>query len=272
MSPVVLGLDIGTQSTKALLLDASSGTVLGRGSNPHTVLCPRPGAAEQEPSSWLDAVAAATREALTAACVDASSIAAVGVSGQQHGLVLLGGDGGTLRPAKLWCDTESHGEAAELSAASGCVQTAAFTASKILWVKRREPEVWAATRSVLLPKDYVVYSLTGVLCCEPSDASGTGLFDETARAFDAAACARLDARLLGPSGDARGGGPGALFPRCAGSPDEAVGFVTESASKRFGIPAGVPVAAGGGDNACAALGVGVCEPGTLIVSLGTARF
>lgn len=174
-----------------------------------------------------------------------------------------------LRPAKLWCDTEAAAEAAALSAATGVATPAGFTAPKILWLKAREPAVFAAAAHVLLPHDYVNYVLTGVACCEASDASGTGVFDTAARRFDAAACAFVDDRLLGAGGDVRGGGPGALLPRLAECAESVVGRITASAAQRFGLPAGIAVAAGGGDNAMAALGAGAVTKGVLVCSLGT---
>jgi len=191
------------------------------------------------------------------------------VSGQQHGLVLLDSAGNVLRPAKLWCDSEAREEAAALSAALGTTIPPGFSVPKHLWVRNHEPAVFAAARHHLLPHEYVNFSLTGALACEPSDASGTGVFNTPARCFDAAACAWADARLLGPSGDVRGGGPGALLPRLVESPEAAVGRVTARAALAFGIPEGALVAAGGGDNAMAALGVGATGPEQLVCSVGT---
>lgn len=133
---------------------------------------------------------------------------------------------------------------------------AGFTATKILWLKRHEPENFARVAHVLLPHDFVNFRLTGRLAMERGDASGTGLLDPATRAFSSAACEAVDARLL------------SLLPPLVG-PDEAIGTVTEAAGKFFGLPAGVPVAPGGGDNMMAALGAGAVTPGRLVLSLGT---
>jgi xylulokinase len=253
-----LGLDVGTQGTKALLLDGDSGAVAGRGAAPHGLIAGLPeGAVEQDPQQWLDAARAASAQALAAAGRGAAArVAGVAVSGQQHGLVVLDGEERVVRPAKLWCDTSTAAEAEELSAALGRRVPVGYTASKILWLKRREPQRWAAVKRVLLPHDYLNLMLTGEATMEAGDASGTGLFDPVARRFDAAAIAAVDARLfelLPP-----------LLP--AGSP---AGPLTDAGARLIGLRAGVPVATGSGDNMLSAIGSGATRPGVAVASLGT---
>jgi len=269
---LVVGLDVGTQGVKALVYCPSDGLVVGRGAASYGLSRPRPGAAEQDPADWLDGIASALKEAL--AGLDRSRIKAVAVSGQQHGLVALNSSNSLLLPCKLWCDVEAAPQALAFSTAVGCVVPPGFTAPKLLWLRDVEPHTYEEIAHVLLPHDFVNFTLTGEYSCEASDASGTGLFDAAARCFDAGRCAALDPRLLGESCDARGGGPGALLPRLL-SPEEACGRVTAAAAARFGLPEGCLVAAGGGDNACAALGVGASlppgclAPSPLVCSLGT---
>ena len=266
-SMLTLGVDVGTQGVKALLYDTASKAVVGRGAASYPLSTPRPGAAEQDPEDWLQGMAVAISAAT--AGLGGRSIAAVAVSGQQHGLVAVDAAGVAVRPAKLWCDVEAASEAAELSVHTGLTTPAGFTAPKILWLKRHEPANFDATAHVLLPHDYVNFVLTGVLCCEASDASGTGVFDPVSRTFNAAACEFVDPRLLGPSKDVRGGGPGAMLPAIM-PPHAPIGKVTAAAAQRFGLPAGCLVAPGGGDNAMAALGAGAVSPGGMLVcSLGT---
>jgi xylulokinase len=268
MSALYLGLDVGTQSTKAVLFDAETNRVVGRGSVAYDLLPTTvPGRAEQDPATWIDAVTRAGREALAAAPSPRAAVRGVAVSGQQHGLVLLDARGQVVRPAKLWCDTESAREAEELSAILGFPLPAAFTATKALWVARREPELWRRAERLLLPHDFVNHWLTGgkLRATEASDASGTGVFDAAERAWNLEAAAKVDARL-----------PGLLLPEVAG-PGESVGELCAEAAEALGLAGAgadasmstILVGPGGGDNAMAALGAGVTRPGELVVSLGT---
>lgn len=253
----LLGLDVGTQGTKAVVYDAAARAIVGRGARAYGLLpTDVPGRAEQHPDTWIDAVARATREALSG--LDASRVKAIGVSGQQHGLVVLGPDGQVLRASKLWCDTESAPEAAELSKTLGAPLVASFTATKLLWLKRHEPEVFAATRRVLLPGSYVNYWLTGEAAIDAGDASGTGLLDVAARRWDARAAAAVDAALLDK------------LPRLLGPSERVAGALRPEAAAALGLlQEGVVVAPGSGDNAMSALGAGVTRDGQLIASLGT---
>jgi xylulokinase len=180
----------------------------------------------------------------------------VGVSGQQHGCVVLDGHGCVIRPAKLWCDTSTAIEARELSRRLGRAVPVGFTASKLVWLREHEPARWACVRSVLLPHDYVNLRLCGVATMEAGDASGTGFFDPVARSFDAAAMAAIDQRL----------------PRCLPAlvaPGEPAGNLSAEGAALLGLRAGTLVSAGGGDNMMSAIGSGATRSGVVTLSLGT---
>ncbi len=252
-----LGLDVGTQGTKGVVIDASTGRVVSRAAHSYGLLEGLPhGAAEQHPHTWLDAVARVIEQLMAEPHIRPESIQGVGVSGQQHGLVVLDGQGEVVRPAKLWCDTSTAAEAVELSAVLGRSVPTGFTASKILWLRRNEPEAWARVRHVLLPHDYLNFVFTGRMSMEAGDASGTGFFDVQRRRFDEAAMEAIDGRL-------------AEYLPALLDPGEPAGLLSEEAARRFGLPAGIPVAGGGGDNMMSALGSGASEPGVAVASLGT---
>jgi len=254
---LVLGLDVGTQGTKGLVLDVDAGRVIARASASYDLLTGLPpGAAEQHPATWVDAVKDVARALLAEPGVDPARFVGVGVSGQQHGLVVLDGEGQVLRPAKLWCDTSTSEEAQELSQAFGHAVPTGFTASKILWLARHEPETWARTRAVLLPHDYLNFVLTGTRTMEAGDASGTGFFDSESRAFHPAEVHRIDPRLS------------ELLPPLLeiGAP---AGRLDARGAKLLGLPADTLVSAGGGDNMLSAVGSGATRPGVVVVSLGT---
>jgi len=257
-----LGIDTGTQSTKAIVYDATQRLIVGCGAvnhglNPTSVV----GRAEQDPEVWVDAMWRAGRAALDAmeSSVGAearSLVCGIGVSGQQHGMVALDSDYEVIRPAKLWCDTESAAEAAELSASLDVPIVASYTASKLLWLKRREPAAWERLAHLALPHDYLNLALTGSLVMEGSDASGIGLLDPRTRTWDEAACELIDETLLSK-----------LPPLIA--PGEWCGKLQAEAAARLGLPEGVPVSAGGGDNPMSALGCGCASVGRVAISLGT---
>lgn len=253
--PLFLGFDVGTQGTKALVADVQRGEVVARASRSYGLLPGLPpGHLEQDPQTWLDAVAATARDVLAA--VDPARIAGLAVSGQQHGCVVLDGDGHVVRPAKLWCDTATAAEARELSVRLGRAVPTGFTASKLMWLARREPAAWAAVRRVLLPHDFVNLRLTGVASMECGDASGTGFFDPVERRFDRIAAHAIDARLA------------AMLPPLR-APGELAGRLSEAGAALLGLPAGLPVGPGGGDNMMAAIGSGATRAGVVVVSLGT---
>lgn len=259
MSPAgafFLGLDVGTQGTKAIALDAERQRIVGRAAAAYGLIEGLPdGCAEQHPTTWLDAIGAVLDQ-LEAQGIDRKRIAAIGVSGQQHGFVAQDRDGAILRPAKLWCDTSTAEEARELSATLGRAVPTGFTASKILWLKRHEPERFARLATVTLPHDYVNYVLTGRAVMEAGDASGTGFFDARRRAFDERAMTAIDADLP------------AKIPRLVG-PGEVVGTVAFAGRDVFGLSEATLVATGGGDNMMSAIGAGATRPGVVVVSLGT---
>ena len=189
-----LGFDVGTQGTKALLVEAASKRIVARAQASYGLIQGLPaGAAEQHPHTWIDAIRATAREVL--AGIDPATVLAVGISGQQHGCVVLDERGEVVRPAKLWCDTATAEEARELSAQLGRAVPTGFTASKLTWLKRHEPAHWDRVRAVLLPHDYVNFRLTGRKVMEAGDASGTGWFDVKRRQFDGAAMAAIDGRM-----------------------------------------------------------------------------
>ncbi len=189
-----LGIDCGTQGTKAVILDVERGVVLGEGSAPHPLTEAANGRREQNPADWIRALVAATRAALAQAGSDGQDILGVGVSGQQHGLVLLDDSGKVLRPAKLWCDTESTPENQRLLEHLGGVEGSierlglaiapGYTVSKLLWTKEQHPEVFDQIAQVLLPHDYLNFWLTGRAVAEYGDASGTGYFNVRTRQYD----------------------------------------------------------------------------------------
>ena len=255
MTDLFLGLDVGTQGTKGLLVDLDESGVVARASARYGLIegLP-PSAAEQHPHTWIEAVGDVARRVLHGR--DRERVRGVGVSGQQHGLVLLDARGDVLRPAKLWCDTSTVEEAAELSRRFGARVPVGYTASKVLWTARREPDLWSRARTAMLPHDYVNFRLTGERVAEAGDASGTGYFDATARSYDLERAAAIDERLPG------------MLPRLL-SPGEAAGRLSADGSSLLGLPPGVPVAAGSGDNMCSAVGSGATREGVAVLSLGT---
>src|SRR3954465_1210482 len=206
MRSLLVGIDSGTQSTKVLVVDANSGRVVGSASQSYDLI-PNlpPGAKEQEPETWLDATAKAMRKALKEAKAGRGEVKAVGVSGQQHGFVPLDSKGEVIRPAKLWCDTSTAAECAEITARLGglkgaikCIGNAVlpgFTAPKILWLKKNEPKNYARLASVLLPHDYLNFWLTGEMSMEYGDASGTALLDVRKRRWSNAILQAIDPEL-----------------------------------------------------------------------------
>ena len=256
LSGLWLGLDVGTQGTKALLLDAASREVAGRAGVSYGLIEGLPkAAAEQHPETWWDAVVQACGQ-LRDQGHDLSSVRGVGVSGQQHGLVVLDEDMRVVRPAKLWCDTATTAEADDLAADWGRAVPVGFTASKVLWLQRHEPDAWARVRHVLLPHDYLNFQLTGRLVTEAGDASGTAYFDVAQRAYDGDAV-----RSLGP-------GFASMLPEVIPA-HAAAGRVTATAAEQTGLPQGALVSSGGGDNMMSAIGSGATQPGVVVMSLGT---
>ena len=258
-----LGIDTSTTSSKALLID-ESGEVIAVASSPHTLQTPRPLWSEQDPREWWEAVSASIRSVLQQAGIGGERIGAVGLTGQMHGLVLLDEAGNVLRPAILWNDQRTQSQCDQIHARigkerfiqiTGNVALTGFTAPKVLWVKENEPEVYARGKHVLLPKDYIRYRLTGEYAMDKADGAGTVLFDLKKRDWSEEVLAALEV-------------PHAWLPRTFEGP-EFTGDVTEEAAALTGLKAGTPVAAGGGDQAAQAVGVGAVEPGIVGLTVGT---
>jgi len=258
-----LGIDTSTTSSKALLID-ERGEVIAVASSPHTLQTPKPLWSEQNPLEWWGAVSASIKSVLEKAGVSGERIAAVGLTGQMHGLVLLDEAGNVLRPAILWNDQRTQSQCDEIHQRigkekfiqiTGNVALTGFTAPKILWVQENEPEVYAKAKHVLLPKDYIRYKLTGEYAMDKADGAGTVLFDLKLRDWST--------EVLDALGIDR-----AWMPRTFEG-IECTGLVNEEAASRTGLKVGTPVAAGGGDQAAGAVGVGAVEPGIVGLTVGT---
>lgn len=256
-----LGLDLGTSELKALLLDGDH-RVVGSARAPLQVDRPQPLWSEQQPADWWRALESAVDQ-LAAAHGDAlRAVRAIGLSGQMHGAVLLDGDLQVLRPAMLWNDGRSHAECGQLSErfpqlgqVTGNLAMPGFTAPKIMWLQRHEPEIFARIHKVVLPKDYLRLRLTGRVATDCSDAAGTLFLDVGARRWSASALSACGLDLCQMPDLLEG--------------DEAGGTVDAHWARRFGFAPGVIVAGGGGDNACSGVGLNAVEAGQGFVSLGT---
>uniref|UniRef100_A0A7S0R1R3 glycerol kinase n=1 Tax=Pyramimonas obovata TaxID=1411642 RepID=A0A7S0R1R3_9CHLO len=252
---LTVGVDVGTQGTKVLVYDYAKREVVGRGSYAYGLMpSDRPNAAEQLPSTWEEGMEAAMAQALEG--LDSACVQGIAVSGQQHGLVAIDSNDEVIRPAKLWCDTESAPQAAKLSKLFGWNLVPGFTATKLLWLKENEPENFHKMTKVMLPHDYINYKLTGKWVMECGDASGIGLLDIEKRRFDEERCKSVDESLL------------SKLPPLV-SPDKAIGTLLPEAAARLKLPSGIQVAPGSGDNMMSALGSGAVKSGRLVVSLGT---
>ncbi|WP_028116756.1 xylulokinase [Ferrimonas senticii] len=265
---IVAGVDCGTQATKVILVDTASATVLAEAAASHELISDSNGRREQQPQWWIDALVSAFTQALAQAGIDAEQVTAIGISGQQHGLVVLDSNGEVIRPAKLWCDTETAPQNAELLALLGGEQSCidqlglrietGYTASKLLWLKQQHPEQFAQIAQVLLPHDYLNFWLTGEYCAEYGDASGTGLFDVRKRCWDQRVCDLID-----PSGQLFN----ALPPLRSAA--QRAGIVRGHAKELLGLNDNVIVSVGGGDNMMGAIGTGNVKNGIVTMSLGT---
>jgi xylulokinase len=258
-----LGIDVSTTATKALLID-STGQVIASAASEYPFETPRPLWSEQHPELWWDGAKKSIRTVLQKSAVDPSQIAAIGLTGQMHGLVLLDGAGQVLRPAILWNDQRTGAQCEQIHRRfgrekfiqiTGNVALTGFTAPKILWVAQHEPQVYARTRHVLLPKDYLRYRLTGEFAMDKADGAGTVLFDLHSRHWSAEVLTVLDI-------------PAAWMPPTFEGP-QFTGLVTPEAADATGLKASTPVAAGGGDQSAQAVGVGAVEPGVIALTVGT---
>lgn len=261
-----IGIDSGTQGTKVLIVDSDSGKVKARGSFPHAMKpALKPGESEQEPRTWIKAFKKALTLALKEAKVNPSQIASLGVSAQQHGFVPLDKSGEPIRPAKLWNDTATIEETETIIKMLGGKKkfikklgislAVGYTASKILWLKRNEPQNFQKLATVLLPHNYINFYLTGKTQMEYGDASGTGLMDIRKRRWHKEAIAAIDSGLEKRLP--------ALY-----HPSQPVGYIKESMAARYGLKK-VLVSSGGGDNMMGAIGTGNVVPGVCTLSLGT---
>ncbi|MHC1784189.1 MAG: xylulokinase [Anaerolineaceae bacterium] len=258
-----LGIDISTTSSKALLMD-SQGGVIEIGSAPHTLQTPHPLWSEQNPEEWWQAVCTSIREVLQKTGVKGEEIEGIGLTGQMHGLVMMDAQGSVLRPAILWNDQRTQTQCDEIHRRvgkerfiqiTGNVALTGFTAPKILWVAENEPQVYAKARHILLPKDYVRFRLTGEYAMDKADGAGTVLFDLKNRTWSQDILSILDipAEWLPPTFE----GP------------ETTGRISAAAAAATGLAAGTPVAAGGGDQAAQAVGVGAVKEGVVALTVGT---
>jgi xylulokinase len=254
--PALVGVDVGTTGVKALAV-SPDGEVLAAATRGYGLSTPRPGWSEQDPEDWWRAA-----EAALADVARGREIAGIGLSGQMHGLVTLDAAGRVIRPAILWNDQRTAAECAEIEERVGLERLIAltgnraltgFTAPKLLWLRRHEPEAYARVARVMLPKDYVRLRLTGEWAIDASDASGTLLLDVERRDWSADVLGALDL-------------PPVWFPPVLESPSAAGGVRTSPSNT---VSLGTPVAAGAGDQPAAAVGVGVVRPGALSVVLGT---
>lgn len=263
MKAIFLGIDVSTTGSKALLID-EKGDVLATAVNEHSISTPRPLWSEQDPQEWWDASIKSIRQVIQQAGIKGDDIKGVGLTGQMHGLVMMDAAGKVLRPAILWNDQRTAEECDEITRLLGfdrllelCGNKAltGFTAPKILWVRKNEPEIYARTAHILLPKDYVRYHLTGDYAVDKADGSGMILFDLKKRDWSKEILDRL-------------GIPESWLPKTYEGP-EVTGIISQSAAELTGLKAGTPVVGGGGDQAAQAVGVGAVTPGIVALTLGT---
>jgi xylulokinase len=262
---LLLGIDIGTSGTKAVLVD-EKGKVLASATSEYELLSPRPGWYEQRPLDWWGAVCEATQAVVKKARAKPAAISGIGLSGQMHGSVFLDSKGRVLRPALLWNDQRTGAECADIEAACGGREAVVklvgnpaltgFQAPKILWLKKNEPKRFELTKQVLLPKDFIRFMMTGEYATDVSDASGTLLLDVARRKWSDEMFAKIK---LDKS----------LVPQTLVEGPDITGKLTKEAADHLGLVPGIPVVGGAGDNAAGAVGNGVVNPGQLASIIGT---
>lgn len=262
-----LGIDSGTQSTKAIVLDLDTGKILASGSKSYGLIQGLPaGHLEQHPQSWIEAVEASIKQCLAKLGKKKSLIRGIGVSGQQHGLVALDAKDQVVRPAKLWCDTSTQAQceqiAHEFGGQPGVIHLAGnamlpgYTIPKLLWMKQKEPKSFAKTKTILLPHDYINFWLSGVKRMEYGDASGMGILNVRTRQWCHEITDFIDPSvrdMLPPLGSSRA----------------VHGTLRPDLAKKWGLGADVIISAGGGDNMMGAIGTGNIKPGVITASFGT---
>lgn len=264
MQSCVLGVDVGTGGTRAVVI-SERGQILASATEEHQPFAsPEIGWAEQHPEDWWRACGIAVRKALASAALPAEQIACVGFSGQMHGAVMLDAADEVVRPALIWCDVRTEKQGRELTEKIGAQALIRltcnpalpnFTLTKFLWVREQEPENWKRVRSVMLPKDYVRFRLTGERATDMADASGTLMLDVAHR--------RWSDEVLQAAGIEK-----SLLPRLFESP-EVCGKVSAAGAAATGLQPGTPVVAGAGDQAAGAVGMGIVAPGAVSATIGT---
>jgi xylulokinase len=259
----LLGIDIGTSGTKTVLFD-KEGNTIASALGEYPMYQPKVGWAEQNPEDWWNATATTIKEVIIKSGVKAEDIKGIGLSGQMHGLVMLDADNKVLRPSIIWCDQRTSKECDQITELVGkerLIEITAnpaltgFTASKILWVRNNEPQVYEKVKKILLPKDYVRFMLTGAFATEVSDASGMQLLDIANRNWSDEVLEKLsiDKSLLADVYESQ----------------EVTGHVTEEVAKLTGLAVGTPVVGGAGDQAAGAIGNGIVKPGVVSSTIGT---
>ncbi len=259
----LLGIDIGTSGTKTVLFDEIGNTVASA-MEEYPLYQPIIGWAEQDPEDWWQAAVASIRKVLVKSGIKPADISGIGLSGQMHGLVLLDGDNKVLRRSIIWCDQRSTAECEQITSLIGAERLieitanpalTGFTASKLMWVKNHEPDIFEKTKKILLPKDYVRYRLTGEFATEVSDASGMQLMDIPGRCWSPEMLSKLGVERSQLA---------ALY-----ESQEVSANVSGSAALITGLPEGTPVVGGGGDQAAGAIGNGIVKPGVISSTIGT---
>lgn len=249
MSQVAIGLDLGTSGVRAIAVNLQ-GDLIAQSTHSYPLIVPQPGWTEQEPAAWVKASFTALQEVTQQ--LGETQVIALGLSGQMHGMVALTAEGKGVRPALLWNDQRTGQQVEEIEATiprstliqkTGNRAVTGFQLPKILWLRKQEPEAFAQTRHILLPKDYLTYVLTGAMVTEPSDASGIGCLNLKTRQWDTDILQALGLEEH-------------LFPQVVASTAIA-GHLKPDIAAQVGLPAGLPIIAGGGDNAAAAIGVGI---------------
>lgn len=258
-----IGLDVGTTGAKAILMN-ESGKVVRTASSEYPMSNPKPLWSEQNPEDWWQAVQQSFKRIISDSKVNAESIKGIGLTGQMHGLVLLDNDGNVLRPCIMWNDQRTSKECEEITSIigfetllriTGNAVLPGFTAPKILWVKKHEPDIFDKTGHILLPKDYIRYCLTNEYAMDVSDASGTSLLDVNKRNWSDTILSKLDI-------------PRTWLPQVFES-IQVTGTLTKKAAELTGLKAGTPVVAGAGDQAAGGVGTGTIKNGIVSVVLGT---
>jgi xylulokinase len=260
----VLGIDVGTGGTRAVIMNESGRIVASATEDHEPFASPQIGWAEQHPEDWWRAAKIAVRKALEIGNLRGDQIACVGFSGQMHGAVMLDGSGEPVRPALIWCDVRTEKQCHELNNRIGAEKLiqltcnpalANFTLTKLMWTRENEPQNWKRVRSVMLPKDYVRLKLTGERATDFADASGTLMLDVVNRKWSAEVLQSVEINQ-------------SLLPQLFESP-EICGKISAAGAEATGLKSGTPVVAGAGDQAAGAVGMGVVSPGAVSATIGT---